>query len=81
MIRELLWKLRSHWHCIGGYVAGFCSVFGAGPPIAATLGFCAYEFKQDMDKGTKSHKDILEWLIFLFAGFLSMIPLIVLGVV
>ena len=74
-LRRAIIEFRCRWHWIGGFAAGFCSLFGAGPPIAATIAFVGYEFKQDMDEGTKSHKDILEWLIALFAGFLSMIPL------
>ena len=73
-------EFRSHWHWVGGYVAGFCSLFSVGIPIATTIAFCAYEFKQDIDLGTKSHKDILEWIVALFAGFLSIIPLKILGV-
>ena len=72
-------EFRSHWHWIGGYVAGFCSLFGAGAPIATTIAFIGYEFLQDLNEGTKSHKDILEWLVALFIGFLSMIPLKLLG--
>ena len=72
-------EFRCHWHWIGGYIAGFCSLFGAGTPIAATIAFVGYEFLQDFNEGTKSHKDIWEWLIALFAGFLSMIPLKLVG--
>ena len=80
-LKKTLIEIRSHWHWIGGFVAGFCALFGAGPPIAATIAFVGYEFKQDMDERTKSHKDILEWLVALFIGFLSMIPVKVFGVV
>jgi len=80
MLKRALFEFRCHWHWIGGITAGFCSLFSAGIPIAATVAFVGYEFKQDMDEGTKSHKDILEWLIALFIGFAAMIPMEVLGI-
>ena len=80
IIRKVLIKIRCHWHWIGGVTAGFGTVFSVGIPIAATMAFVGYEFKQDIDEGTKSHGDILEWLIALFVGFSVMIPLEVLGI-
>jgi len=75
MLKKALIEFRCHWHWIAGGLAGFSSAFGAGGPIGGTIGFIAYEIKQDKDTGTKSYKDILE---FVCAFFIGLVPVIVL---
>jgi hypothetical protein len=74
-VGKALTEFWCHWHWIAGGLAGFSSAFGAGGPIAGTIGFIAYEIKQDQDIGTKSYKDILEFVCALFIGLAVTIPL------
>ena len=74
-VKATLIEMRCHWHWVAGGLAGFSSAFGAGGPIGGTIAFIAYEIKQDKDTGTKSYKDILEFVCAFFIGLVPVIPL------
>ena len=80
MLRRILIEFRCHWHWIAGGIAGFSSAFGTGGPIGGTIGFIAYEIKQDKDIGTKSYRDILEYVCAFFIGLTPTIPLKILRI-
>lgn len=74
-------KVRCYWHFVAGFIAGIVGAWCWGAPIAGTVAFCVYEIKQDFDKKSgNSHKDILEFCIALFVGFVAIIPIRILGV-
>ena len=72
-------NIRCWWHIVAGFIAGFCGAWCWAVPIAGTMAFVAYEACQDFHIGTDSHKDILEFVVALFIGFVAMIPLKLLG--